>query len=458
MSAYPKKYISVNEALSILKSAQDSNPENERWYSEVLLFSLKDDSEQSKVKSGPRTKKTNMRIGGQNGCKYLDVKLKYKATYIPFNLTTSNLDSYGNTMEDEFDICLGGIKPPAGSAEFEELKAKNPNAEPRPGDKDVVMFLNEYDKNILEADEEGNPVLPEGTKRSKLFEVLSIVSAAIANDMRISVTNGKDFIRFIKAKRTENKSISGTELIELYDSEYPTIRANNLLLLSNEDKNEIQRGIHKDDLKVILNEVLILEPKLTPNLCVSGDYYSNGDLALNKYTKIKLMCSGSTGEIICPIIDIKKSDENNRETLASITNEDGEDEPITISNIHRYIVRKSLVQGNYVTEISITKAGFSFTAKCSDMSVDINNSINKEVVAAPSLWVSKTAKKSADSSVSTSVKFDINDDDSTDGAFDPIPNAPFGIDSEEINLNDAFDDSNSIKSDNSVKSDSNDEN
>ena len=112
MSAYPKKYISVNEALSILKSAQDSNPENERWYSEVLLFSLKDDSEQSKVKSGPRTKKTNMRIGGQNGCKYLDVKLKYKATYIPFNLTTSNLDSYGNTISLLFcilSICSSGM-------------------------------------------------------------------------------------------------------------------------------------------------------------------------------------------------------------------------------------------------------------------------------------------------------------------------------------------------------------
>jgi hypothetical protein len=204
MSAYVKKYISVNEALTILKSAQD--PNNERWYDGVLLFSLKDDSEQSKVKTGMKAKKTNMRLGGQNNCKYLDVKLKYKGNYIPLNLTTSNIDSYGNTMDDEFDICLGGIKPPAGSSEFEEMKAKNPNVEPRPGDKDVVMFLNEYDKNILEADEEGNPLLPEGTKRSKLFEVLSIVSTAIANDMKISVANGKDFIRFIRPARQYNNN------------------------------------------------------------------------------------------------------------------------------------------------------------------------------------------------------------------------------------------------------------
>jgi len=447
MSAYPKKYISVNEALSTLKNAQSSDVGNDRWYDGVLLFSLKDDSDQSKTKVGVKNKKTNMRIGGQNDCKYLDVKLKYKGNYIPLNLTTSNIDSYGNTMEDEFDICLGGIKPPAGSAEFEELRAKNPDAKPRPGDKDVVMFLNEYDNNIVESDEEGNPIIPEGTKRSKLFDVLNIVSSAIANDMKISAANGKDFVRFVKAKRTENKSISAAEILEKYNSEYPMIRSNNLLLLSNEDKNEVQRGISKEDLKLILNEILILEPKLTPNLCVSGDYYSNGDLALNKYTKIKLMCSQATGEILCPIIDIKKSDENNRETRATIENSEGIEEPITISNIHRYIVRKSLVQGNYVTEISITKAGLSFTTKCNNMSVDINNSNKKEVIVAPPLWVSKSSKKNDD------------DDESNDGAFDPIPNAPFGIELNFNDLNDAFNDNDSVsKNDNDNNSNDNNSN
>lgn len=446
MSAYPKKYISVNEALLTLKNAQSADLDNDRWYDGVLLFSLKDDSDQSKSKVGLKSKKTNMRIGGQNDCKYLDVKLRYKGNYIPLNLTTSNIDSYGNTMEDEFDICLGGIKPPAGSAEFEELRAKNPDAKPRPGDKDVVMFLNEYDNNIVEADEEGNPIIPDGTKKSKLFEVLNIVSSAISNDMRISSANGKDFVRFVKAKRAENKSILASELLEQYDIEYPMIRANNLLLLSNEDKNEVQRGIPKEDLKLILNGILILEPKLTPNLCVSGDYYSNGDLALNKYTKIKLMCSQATGEILCPIIDIKKSDENNKETHAVVTNIDNIDEPVTISNIHRYIVRKSLVQGNYVTEISITKAGLSFTTKCSNMSVDINDSNKKEAIIAPPLWVSKVSKKdeSASSDKHQNDKHqndkhqndENQDDESTDGAFDIIPNGPF--DGDDFNINDAF--------------------
>jgi len=61
MLSYPKKYISVNEALSVLTTARELDPENERWYDGVLLFSLKDDSEQSKVKSGLKSKKTNMR-------------------------------------------------------------------------------------------------------------------------------------------------------------------------------------------------------------------------------------------------------------------------------------------------------------------------------------------------------------------------------------------------------------
>lgn len=432
MSAYPKKYISVNEALLTLKSAQESDPDNNRWYDGVLLFSLKDDSEQSKVKNGLK-KKTNMRVGGQNNCKYSDVKLRYKGNYIPLNLTTSNIDSYGNTMDDEFDICLGGIKAPLGSREFEELKAKNSNAEPRPGDKDVVMFLNEYDTNNIKIDSEGNLSIPKGTKRSKLFDVLKIVSDAIANDMRISALNGKNFVLFIKEKRAENKSITATALLEQYDEVYPEVRNRNLLLLSNDDKNEIQRGMPKDFLNTILHEILILEGKLTPNLCVCSDYYKNGDLALNKYSKIKLVCS-STGEIQCPIIDIKKSDENNRETLATILNSDGVDEPITIGNIHRYIVSNSLVQGNYITELSITKAGFSFTTKCNNMSVDINNTNGKEVVMAPPLWVPKAKK----------VEAVHVDDDSTDGAFDPIPNQPFGVDlnEEDFDLNDAFNDDN----------------
>jgi hypothetical protein len=147
------------------------------------------------------------------------------------------------------------------------------------------------------------------------------------------------------------------------------------------------------------------------------------------------MCSPATSQILCPIIDIKKSDENNRETLASVTNADGEDEPITFGNIHRYIVKKTLIQGNYVTELSITKAGFSFTTKCNNMSVSINNSNNKEVVMAPPLWIPKSNKKA--------VTHDF-DDESTDGAFDPIPHhtpyEEFGISANggDFDLNAAF--------------------
>jgi len=427
---YPKKYISADEAHKILDSVYQLDPENPRWYAGingkdgVLLFSLKDDSEQSKVKTAIRGKKTNMRLGGANNSKYFDIKIKVKGNYVPFNITTSGCDSYGSlpTDENDFDVCMGGIKPPAGSPEYEEMKARNPDADPRPGEKDVVMLINEYNCNIAPDKETGEVNIPPEARRSKLFEVLNIVSSAISNDMRIAASNGKEFVRFINKLKTSNKSITAADILDKYDEEYPNIRSNNLLLLSNEDKNEIQKIANKD-LKVLINEILVLEPKLIPNLCISGDYYKNGDPAFNKYIKLKLMCS-ATGEITCPIIDIKKSDINNKETMATVVNSDGVEEPLTFNNVHRFVTKGAKIQGNFYTEISITKAGLSFTLKATKISIDISE-YKKIEIEEPPLWVPKNTKLRN------------IDDDSTDGAFENPPE--FGI---EFNLEDAFNDEN----------------
>ena len=104
----------------------------------------------------------------------------------------------------------------------------------------------------------------------------------------------------------------------------------------------------------------------------------------------------------------KKSDEENREIFATVKNSEGEDEPITFQNAHRFITKKSRIQGDYITEASISKAGFSFTLKAHALSVDTSFN-KKEEAEKRSLWVPKS---------SNTEKNDIGDNDSDDGAFD----------------------------------------
>lgn len=419
--AFQRKYIPVNEALDALTIAKSLDPENPRWYAgkldinglysdPVLVFSLKDDSEKPPVKAGAKfngAKKANMR-GGNNGSKYLDIKIKVGGVYMPLNITTAG---------DEYDTCLGGIKPPEGSIELEELRNINPEIKGRPGEKDVVMLLNEYNRKVILDEESGELIVPEDARHSKLFEILKIVSDAVIYDTKISVSNGRKFVDFLTELKGSNKSIAALTALEKFDESFPNIRKNNLLILSVDSANEIQ-SLFPKDIKTITNEILLLEAKLTPNVCVSGDFYANREPATNKYFKVKLMCS-ATGQITPLVYDKKKSDENASPILATVLNERDVEEPLTFNNIHRFITRGAQIQGNYYTEVSITRQGISFTLKASSMIVDHTEFNKRAEFEEPSLWTPSNAMAPKEV-INTAPKeaINANDKESNDGAFD----------------------------------------
>lgn len=428
--AFQRKYITVEQALNALKVAKELDSENPRWYAgkldlngiysdPVLIFSLKDDSEKKAVAgAGAKFKgeKQNMR-SGNNGCKYLDIKIKIDGVYMPLNITTAG---------DEYDICLGGIKPPEGSIELEELRSINPDTKARPGEKDVVMLINEYNQRVSLDEESGELIIPEGTQHSKLFQILKMVSDAVIYDVKLSVSNGRKFVEFLSELKLSNKTIAASAALEKFDEAFPNIRKNNILALSVDSANEIQ-ALFPKDIKTITNEILLLESKLTPNVCVSGDFYANREPVIGGYYKVKCMCS-ATGQITPLIYDKKKSDESGSPTPATVLNERDVEEPLTFNNIHKFITKGSQIQGNFYTEVSITRQGISFTLKASSMIVDHTDFNKKAEFEEPALWSASTPviksetaptsvikSETAPTSAPASAKINTDEDD---GAFD----------------------------------------
>ncbi|NCZ53998.1 MAG: hypothetical protein EBY81_08920, partial [Verrucomicrobia bacterium] len=339
---FQRKYSPVSEVLAVLNAAKNADEGNPRWYAgkldgdgmystPILLFSLKDNSNaKSAFKPGMKVKRTNMRPGS-NGCKYTDIYIAMPDAIIPFNITTAG---------DESDTCLGGIKPPEGSEELNRLQEINPEAKGRPGERDVVMLINEYDTTKIEYDEESEElIIPEGAKNSKLFQVMKIVSDAIIYDTKYWVANGKKLVDLLNSEKEANKAITAEAVLNKYDELYPNIRKNNYIVLSTDSANEIQ-ALFPKDFKTIMNNILVLESKLTPNVCVSGDFYANRERAKNKYLKVKLMCA-ATGQIIPTIFDKKTSDINGHPTVATVVNDQENEEPLTFGNIHKYVTRGS---------------------------------------------------------------------------------------------------------------------
>lgn len=451
---FQRKYTQVNEVLAVLNAAKSANEGNPRWYAgeldvngiysnPIISFSLQDDSnDKVAFKPGMKSKRTNMR-SGSNGCKYTDIYINMPdGTKIPLNITTAG---------DEFDICLGGIKPPDGSEELAKLQEINPEAKGRPGERDVVMLINEYDTTKIEYDEESEElIIPEGAKHSKLFQVMKIISDAIIYDTKYWVSNGKKLVDLLTAQKESNKSVTVEAVLNKYDEMYSSIRKNNYILLSTDSANEIQ-ALFPKDFKIIMKDILILESKLTPNVCVSGDFYANRERAKNKYLKVKLMCA-ATGQIVPTIFDKKTSDMNGQPTVATVLNDQENEEPLTFSNIHKYVTRGSKIQGNYYTEVSVTRQGISFTLKANSMIID-HTEFKQVEFEEPSLWVPTTPVKevavpiNADTTIKESAAV-IRDDDSTDGAFDinnPSETDIFGenglnVSSSENDLNSGSDD------------------
>jgi hypothetical protein len=250
---------------------------------------------------------------------------------------------------------------------------------------------------------------------------MKIISDAIIYDTKYWVSNGKKLVDLLTAQKEANKSITAEAVLQKYDEMYLSIRKNNYILLSTDSANEIQ-ALFPKDFKTIIKDILILESKLTPNVCVSGDFYANRERAKNKYLKVKLMCA-ATGQIVPTIFDKKTSDLNGQPTVATVINDQENEEPLTFANIHKYVTRGSKIQGNYYTEVSVTRQGISFTLKANSMIID-HTEFKQVEFEEPSLWVPSTPVKEAAvliNEVAVSINEAaavIKDDDSTDGAFD----------------------------------------
>jgi hypothetical protein len=243
---------------------------------------------------------------------------------------------------------------------------------------------------------------------------MKIISDAIIYDTKYWVSNGKKLVDLLTAQKEANKSITAEAVLQKYDEMYLSIRKNNYILLSTDSANEIQ-ALFPKDFKTIMKDILILESKLTPNVCVSGDFYANRERAKNKYLKVKLMCA-ATGQIVPTIFDKKASDLNGQPTVATVLNDQENEEPLTFANIHKYVTRGSKIQGNYYTEVSVTRQGISFTLKANSMIID-HTEFKQVEFEEPSLWV-PTASSVKEAAVLINEAAAVKDDDSTDGAFD----------------------------------------
>jgi len=415
MSSYQKQFISIQLAYDILFQAKADKDLKDRWwagpidvngmYSTPILFhSFKDDSTSSAAAKTPANSsykkytKKNMRLSGDN-TKYTDLKINLNGKLVPFYIDTFN--SEGIT-----DYCLIGIKPPEGSLELEEIRLTKPDYTARAGsEKSVMMMLSEYNK-ILYSEEEREFYIPEDAESSKLFTLMKLVTDAIGYDIKISLSNGSKFTEFLLSEKEEKTDITAVEVLKKYDEQNPYIRKNNLLILSSLQKEEIQSNYSESDAKIILNEILILD-KPKPNLCVGADRDKSGKRTVNRILKVKIPCTEiKAGNLVkIEIIDENKSNAAGKVMNATVLNADGNDEPLTLNNIHKFILPKSKIRGEYCLDITVTSFGYSVTLKAERLNVE-NVSFKKAGVERKPLWVPKEKKE--------------EEEDEDDGAFDEV--------------------------------------
>jgi len=378
--SYTQKPVSVSDLYVMIRHIDPNSLGDNDDYKRILKVSFRDDSQSDSRQKNMRRVTTQY----NSTCSYFDMNIIDPSTGRPFKLTEILV------TDNELEKCRWGISPVGA-----------PN---RYGNDPSILLAEIIEGQIDELDTDTSKPLSEVRRispdaiYSKLFLVSKIICRVFEHEAETAFSNGKTFIEFLIAKKKEIKDITPQDALLAYNEAYPNIHSSYSLIISEPEKKELFK-LYQKGTEILLKELLVIPVKKVSKF-VSGDTIASGEKPqYNGYVSAKIKSNSTDGTYrnineekpskdksskakksdTTIIYDLDASLESKKmQIISSITNSDGDEEPLTFNNIHELITEGTRMGGVFTIGCCASQTTISISLKASKLSIRRNTSSNGE--------------------------------------------------------------------------------